>query len=349
MRSATILAVLAAAFCVLFTSPASAAGVYTVSNIKVDVTGADPGSAREAGFARARQLGFDRLVKRLTIPDDVARLGAPQLTPAEIEQLVSSVQIEQERPSGSRYVGQLSLNFDPSGVRKTLRDRGLAVVDTRTAAILVVPQYQGAADLASQWYDAWAKGGFGDELVPVSVAPNTLTGSPNWTAAAPFASAAGATSALYANARLAGASIVVDLVEVGANGARRERGPVTVPLASGDQAGAFQRAAEASLALVQNEWKARLAVGGGGQKTRITVSAFYGNQAEWGRLKKGLEASAKTLISAVSIDAVAKEGSVISFAYVGSKDQLAAELLRNGVVFKDTPQGPTLRLAPSPT
>ena len=348
MRSVAILASLAAAFCALLTSPASAAGVYTVSNIKVDVAAPDPGAARQAGFNQARRIGFDRLVKRLALPDEVARVGVPQLSPDQLEQIASSIQIEQERPQGARYVGQLSVNFDPTGVRKALRDRGLSVVDTRSAPILVVPEFGDNSDMAKQWHDAWAQGGFADELVPVSVAPDTLTGTPNWMAAQPYAGAAGSASALYATARQAGPGIVVDLVEVGPNGARRERGPVSAPYTSGDPASAFQNAAEAANALIQNEWKSRIAVSGG-QRTRITVSAFYGNQVEWGRMKKGLEGAAKTLISGVSIDAVAKQGAVISFAYVGSKAQLAAELLRNGVTLQDTPQGIALRLAPGGT
>jgi hypothetical protein len=345
MRSLAILAGLAAGFCALFTSPASAAGIYTVSHISVDVSAPDPGAARAAGFDQARKIGFDRLVKRLALPDEIARLGAPQLTPDQLDQIASSIQIEQERPQGARYVGQLAVNFDPAGVRKTLRDRGLTVVETRAAPLLVVPEFPDNPALAGQWRDAWAQGDYGDELAPIAVAPDTLTGSPNWMAAAGDAGAAGSASALYALARLAGPSLIVDLVEVGPNGARRERGPVSVSYAPADPAGSFQNAAAGVNALIQNEWKAKVAVSGA-QRTRITVSAYYGNEAEWGRMKGGLEGAAKTLISGVSIDAVSKQAAVISFAYAGTQAQLAAELLRNGVTLQDTPQGIALRLAP---
>jgi hypothetical protein len=343
------LAALAAALCVFIVGPARADGVYTVAGVKVDVTGATAADARAAGFAQAQKLAFDRLVKRLALPDEVSRLGAPELTDPQLEQIVSSVQIETERPIGPRYIGQLSINFDPGGVRKALRDRGLSAVDTRSAPILVVPQYAGAADIAHQWTDAWANGGFTEELVPVAVPATSISGAPDWAEVASAAAAAGATTALYANARMVGSTMVADLVEVGAGGARRDRGAASVPVtASQGMGAALQALAEAVNARVQNDWKTRLATGGG-QRARLTVSAFYANEGEWLRLKKGLEGAGKTVISGISIDAVSKEGAWVSFSYVGAKDQLAAELLRNGIALTDGPGGAVLKLAPGGT
>jgi hypothetical protein len=36
---------------------------------------------------------------------------------------------------------------------------------------------------------------------------------------------------------------------------------------------------------------------------------------------------------------------LVSFSFVGDRNQLAAELSRRGVSLQDTPQGPTLRVA----
>ncbi len=42
----------------------------------------------------------------------------------------------EERRSGTRYIGRLTVRFDPSGMRTLLRQQGLTVVDTRTAPVM---------------------------------------------------------------------------------------------------------------------------------------------------------------------------------------------------------------------
>jgi hypothetical protein len=136
------------------------------------------------------------------------------------------------------------------------------------------------------------------------------------------------------------------LVEIDAN-ARRDRGEVSARV-NGDDPAAL-RAAFASLAdqastRVQNDWKARIATGGG-QRGRISASALYTSEAQWEQIKDALEGAAQTLISEIRIEAVGRQGALISFSFVGDRGQLAAELQRRGVALADTAQGPTLRVA----
>jgi hypothetical protein len=268
--------------------------------------------------------------------------------PATLERLVSSVDVEEERRSGTRYIGRLTVRFDPSGVRALLRQFNLTVVDTRTAPVLVAPLVADGTseDTAAIWREVWANGGFGDELVPIATAPATLQGAPAWATAQPFAQAAAASSALYATLRVQGSTATATLVEIDAN-ATRQRGDVTARI-NGEDANAV-RAALASLAdqasaRVQNDWKGRIATGGG-QRGRISASALYTSQAQWEQIKDALEGAAQTLISEIRIEAVGRQGALVSFSFVGEQSQLAAELQRRGVTLADTAQGATLRVA----
>jgi hypothetical protein len=151
---------------------------------------------------------------------------------------------------------------------------------------------------------------------------------------------------LYATLRVQGSTAVASLVEVDAN-ARRDRGEVTARV-NGEDAAAL-RAALSSLAdqastRIQNDWKTRLATGGG-QRARVSASALYSSQAQWERIKDALEASARTLISEIRIEAVGRTGALVSFSFVGQREQLVAELSRHGVALAETAQGPTLRVA----
>ncbi len=348
---AAFAALFLAALCALAPGAASAqnSNVYAVSGVHVDETAENAAAAQRAGFAAAQRRAYERVVRRLSIPDELAaRGGVPQLDGAAIEQLVLSVDVEEERRSATRYIGRLTVRFDPNSVRTLLQQVGLNVLDTRTAPVLVVPIVAGEAppETAALWRTVWAEGGFGDELAPLAVAPEALQGPPAWDAAAPFAQSAGASSALYAMLRVQGSTATAMLVEVG-GAARRELGEAAARINGSDDAAlraALASLAEQTSARLQSEWKARLAAGAG-QRARVSASALYQNQQQWEHIKDGLEAAAQTLISEIRIEAVGRDGALVSFSFVGDRSQLVSELGRRGVRLEDTAQGPVLRTA----
>jgi hypothetical protein len=339
-----------AALCAFAPGAASAQGrdnVYVVAGVRVDETAANAASAQQAGFAAAQRAGFERLVRRLTVPNELVARGMPPADGPALERLVQSVDVEEERRSATRYIGRLTVRFDPAGVRAVLRQYGLTVVDTRTAPVLVAPTTTGdvAPEVVTAWRAAWSEGGFQEELAPLAIAPETLQGAPSWQAAQPFAQAAAAASALYATLRMQGGTATAALVEVDASG-RRDRGEVVARIEGGDAAAL--RTALASLAQqaserIQNEWKARIAASGA-QRARVSATALYASQQQWQRIKQGLEGAAQTLISEIRIEAVGREGALVSFSFVGDRNQLIAELNRRGIGLEDTEQGPVLRL-----
>ncbi len=349
---ALLSALILAAFCAFLPTPSRAQGVenpYAVAGVYVDATAANSAAAQQQGFASAQRQGFERLVRRVTLPDDLARLGAPQLDQVSLDRLVLSVDVEDERRSGTRYVGRLTVRYDPVGVRGVLRSAGFALVDQRTAPVLVAPTVYSGVDEATAilWREVWVQGGFGQELAPLVVAPATLGGAPDWETARSAAQAGAAGSAMYAALRASGTSFSATLTEVGPQGLRRDRGEVAAVAASVDPPAvraALAQLAESASARLQNEWKATLATSTG-QRARVSASALYSSQAQWQQIKAGLEAAAATLISEIRIEAVAREGALVSFSFVGQRQQLTAELQRHGVTLQDSAMGPVLRAA----
>ncbi len=347
---AVIAAFIAAAFCAFAPGAASAqprGNVYAVSGVHVDETAANAAEAQQAGFAAAQRIGFERLVRRITLPGELAAQGGvPALDGATLERLVLSVDVQSERRSSTRYIGQLAVRFDPGSVQGLLRGRNLTIFDTRTAPTLAVPVAVVGTppETATLWREVWAGGGFGDELAPLAVAPDSLQGAPAWDAAAPYAQAAAAVGALYATLRVQGSTASADLVQVGPS-TRTELGQVVARINGSDSAAL--RAALASLAeqasdRVQTAWK-NVGAAGAGQRGRISASALYSDQAQWERIKQGLEGAASTLISEIRIEAVGRQGALVSFSFVGERGQLASELQRRGVRLEDSPSGPVLR------
>lgn len=351
---ATAMAALAtfflAALCAFAPGAASAQGanVYAVSGVYVDQTAADAATAQQGALSAAERIGYERLIRRLTLPDELSARGIPQLDAGAIERLVLSVDVEDQRRSATRYIGRLTVRFDPAGVRTLLQQNNLRLIDTRTAPILVVPLAANdvTAETATLWRQVWSQGGFEDELAPLTIAPEALTGPPAWEPASPFAQSASAASVLYATLRVQGGAASASLVEIDAN-TRRDRGEVTALLNGNDDASLratlFSLAEQAS-SRVQNDWKARVS-GGGGQRGRISTSALYQNERQWEQIKGALEGAAQTLISEIRIEAVGREGALVSFSFVGERSQLAAELARRGISLQESAQGPVLRVA----
>lgn len=345
---AAFAALAVAALCAFAPGPASAQtrDVFAVAGVHVDETAANAAAAQEAAFASAQRLAFGRLVQRLTLPEQLAATTMPALEGMELDRMVLSVDVEEERRSSTRYIGRLTVRFDPSAVRNYLRNFNLTVIEARTAPILVVPV--AAADTppetAALWRQVWATGGFDGELVPLAVAPETVTGPPAWESAAAAARANAAGSALFATLRAQGATLTAHLVEIDA-ATRRDRGEATARVNGADAAAlraALAQLAEQANQRIQSEWKAR-ATAGAGQRGRISASALYANQAQWERIKQGLEGAAQTLISEIRIEAVGREGALVSFTFVGDPGQLTAELERRGVRLEQTVSGPVLR------
>lgn len=145
-----------------------------------------------------------------------------------------------------------------------------------------------------------------------------------------------------------GATATATLIEVGpATGAagRRDRGRVSAAIAgTGEPAlrAALQSIAAQANEQIQNEWKGRSS--GAGQRQRVSASVLYANQGQWEQIKEGLEGAAATLISEIRIEAVGRDGALVSFSYVGDVQQLGAELNRRGVSLEQGPSGPVLRV-----
>lgn len=351
MRISLFAMALFAMFCAVLPLPASAQGagaIYSVQDVQVDETAASAALARPLAFSKAQQSAWARLTRRLVSPADFTRLGVPTLTPAIYERIVTSIDVQEERRSGTRYIARLSVNFSPSLARQLLAEAGYtAITDQRGPPVLVAPVLLGASPaLEAQWRLAWTQGGFQNEIAPLLLTFAAGSGPPSWEAGEAAAQAAGAASVLYVTAQPSGATLTASLTEVGPNGLRADRGTASATVGPGESGfpSAFRQLALAVNAKIQDDWKGRIARGAG-PDSRVSVQALYSGQMQWLTLKRVLEAAARTLVSDIRIDAVSTTGALVSLGYVGTLEQLRAELARNGGELTDTSAGMQLRLA----
>lgn len=157
--------------------PAAAQAVgdaFSVRGIDVDVTAANPQSAKDQAIAEGQNRAFRLLLERLTQPADHARLPK-----ADGTQYVRDFSVETERSSSTRYIATLSVRFNPAAVRKLLQGAGIAYAEPRNRVLVVVPVFKPAGGRAVLWDDpnpwrvAWTGLG-GGGLVPVVVPTGEL-------------------------------------------------------------------------------------------------------------------------------------------------------------------------------
>lgn len=323
-------------FCALLAGPASAQGrsdLFSVAGVRVDATAATAAEARARAVADAQRQAYVRLVRRLAPSQEIAARPPLDPPPEILDRLVAGIDIEEERRSATRYIARLAINFNPSTTRQYLQSQGYSLIEQRTSPVLVVAQLAGAAPAAQdQWRQAWASGGFEQELAPIIVASGAVSGPPSWEAAAAEAAQVGAVSAVFATARIVSGGVVAELVEVSPGAPPRPRGQASAPLTIGEQGftPSLSRLAASINDQLQADWKTRL-VAEPPRRTRVTAQALYARADDWRRIKSAIAAATASIVSEVRIEAVAKQGALLSFTYSGAPEQLAAELGRNGV------------------
>lgn len=162
------------------TQTARPANPFSVSGIGVDASADSAATARPIALADGQRRAFSTLLRRLTLPDDHARLPRP--TEALLNEVVAGFGIDEERTSATRYIGKISVQFRADAIRRLLQDNRLPYSETMSRPVLLVPVWQsndGARiwEADNPWREAWlrrpdAEGG----LVPLSVAPAMSSG-----------------------------------------------------------------------------------------------------------------------------------------------------------------------------
>lgn len=136
--------------------PLDSASTLEIGGIKVDVAAGDAESARLAGWRLAQREGFKRLwaqIHKRPVSE------APTLPDSTLDNLVSSISIEQERIAPGRYIATLGVLFDRTRSAALLGAQGPV---QRSAPLLLIPVTVSggtatSVELRNAWQRAWAE------------------------------------------------------------------------------------------------------------------------------------------------------------------------------------------------
>ncbi|WP_394692054.1 DUF2066 domain-containing protein [Hyphobacterium sp.] len=328
----------------VWTGLAAADSPYTVVGVPIDATASNALEAQTLAMQNGQVAAVRALVERLTLPEDRALI--PEITNDEAAMMIGGLQVRNEQRSATRYLGELTVTFDPRAVRSWLNGLGVPFVEAQAREILVLPVLQTANGYwlwnstntetgevnENPWLMEWRTGGYQHALSPVS--------APSGDAGRMLIDGAGAAQMnedqLRSVAQAYGVSRVAVMI------ANRSEGGIRVDgrLFSFDGGGevtslsiptmavqTYRTAARRFVGALESDWKAEAIVRGGMAET-LSVTVLYNSLAEWRRLQNALTGA--SLISSAQLDAIAPTGAMMTLQYRGAMSQLQRELDARG-------------------
>ncbi len=133
-------------------APIASSADFEVSDIDVDVYGANADSARTTGWKLAQRLAWHKLTQQTnggagsTLPDSA------------LDAMVSAIEIQKEQIGANRYIARLTILFDRSRAGQAL---GFSGQSMRSPPLLVLPVLTEGGTSAmfeypTEWQRAWA-------------------------------------------------------------------------------------------------------------------------------------------------------------------------------------------------
>jgi hypothetical protein len=314
--------------------------VYRVRDLVVDAVAPSAADASLQGRNAARLVGAQRLIERLTLPEDRASARSP-LEASAVAQLYRSYQTQGEMKSSSvsggiRATGLVTWTFEEDRVRAYLDQRGVAYVDNQAATSLIVPvaaSNVNAADWGGQWVIRSASGvtGKSDEssLAPYVGSTQTWTQRPTTNDIQAELTRTRTEHGVIAEAYMQGPQYYVRLTDM----------RPTVPNPVIGVVGPFislSSAQSGAVSELERAWKMASVVRSVGA-TSVSLTAQFEDIQQWTRIRKGLENS--RLVRDLNVESISISGADITFSYGGRPEQLASDLRSRGVDLRNAPGG----------
>ncbi|MBL4766254.1 MAG: hypothetical protein JKY94_00770 [Rhodobacteraceae bacterium] len=327
------------AFILVFASAlnAFAADPYTVAGVHVDATAANALEAQTLAISEGQERAANLLIERMSLESQREEKDFLGVSARDGAKMIRALEISNEKRSASRYLGDITVAFNPAAVAQYMRVHGLTLISTQSRKRLVIPVLDGNTLWdENEWVTAWQDGQFANALTPLSaIGPHegldTLI--PDRTGAnisvrnlRVIGQMFGVEQILIATAspNYQGYTVTLQDIALDSN-TRRRFGPMRAYTA--------QEAVEEVLATLENDWKASVASTASSESVIMPVSVLYRSQLEWQQLQDVINGSAQ--IRSARLDAISKRGALMFLTYGGDIEQLRNELAFKGVSLID--------------
>lgn len=161
---------LTALFFIFFCSSVFASDPFIVSGINVDAKGKTPVKAQVKAIRAGQAKAADILLKRLTL--GYGKEGQiNSISEDNAAKLILAIEIDNEKRSSTRYLGKLTVSFNPSAVKAYLNQSGIKMVSSQSRTRLILPLTNGNLVLNNSWYRSWRRSDTLNILTPMITLP----------------------------------------------------------------------------------------------------------------------------------------------------------------------------------
>ena len=275
----------------------------------------------------------------MTKAQDWAR--QPVLDETALQRLIRSYLPMNERRSTTRYVASMTYVFNPDAVRRVFRQYNIAYADMQARPILLVPMspgYQPHAGWTTVWSNPRYSGGAvplvlpaGDAIDASALAALKFSTSA-WQDVEPAASRVHADEAWLLLAQPVGSQYVVKLRRLGSGGSPTVP-DVVVPIPpKTPPAKVFAAAADAVANTIIDSWKARAAIDFN-KRSKLVAEVHIDSLGAWSAMLQKF--GTIPTVTDVGVIAMNTGEARIAISYVGTSDQLAANLQQAGLALSN--------------
>ena len=327
------------------------ADMFTIADMKVDATAESPRAARDLAMAQGRPLAWSKLFRRFTVHD--AWGSEPKLADIQLQGLILSVDVGNERRSTTRYLADVMYHFNPAAVRRLLRTSNIAFADAQSEPVLVIPLIAGSpdSDPMSPWAIAWADPALQQSLVLVVWKGDTADlpiprdlNQLDWAALEPMARRYNARQVIFAIA----SEDAKTLQTIAVSAAGRTASSFAFTQST------FAFDAQAIAENVANEWRQSVDRHGTvaehtppplvaeGIRTHLMANVRFETLADWAKLRSRL-ANVKTVIE-MDVVGLALNEAEIDLTYSAQLEQLREALTQQNLALGNSGDEYTLEL-----
>jgi len=316
------------AFFLMGVSHAFAGDPFTVGGIKVDATAANAIEAQVKASAEGQLAAAEVLFKRLTLEQERLASPLPVLTNETVARMIRALEPSKERRSANRYLGEVTVAFNPSQVQQFLQSHNLTLVSSQARERLVVVResgLRGSTDQPSELHMAFADPRFSYALTPLQAA---AAEDAEFLSSNPSDDELKALVLKYSLNQILIVEPTGNITDISLDTGNRQSFFIE-PRGNGAEF------ADRVVERLESDWKQVSAVTAG-EVVTTSVSVLYTSHRDWIALQEAINTAAQ--ITGARLDALSKDGALMTISYGGDITRLANELRFKGVSVEQDPR-----------
>ncbi len=309
-------------------SHAFAGDPFTVGGIKVDATAANAIEAQVKASAEGQLAAAEVLFKRLTLEQERLASPLPVLTNETVARMIRALEPSKERRSANRYLGEVTVAFNPSQVQQFLQSHNLTLVSSQARERLVVVResgLRGSTDQPSELHMAFADPRFSYALTPLQAA---AAEDAEFLSSNPSDDELKALVLKYSLNQILIVEPTGNITDISLDTGNRQSFFIE-PRGNGAEF------ADRVVERLESDWKQVSAVTAG-EVVTTSVSVLYTSHRDWIALQEAINTAAQ--ITGARLDALSKDGALMTISYGGDITRLANELRFKGVSVEQDPR-----------